>query len=227
MDPSSSTPPRTPPTPPAPSRRRLSPGRATLRFVLSIAVALAAVGALYLFWPNLFAAPSAATPPLPPPRATPTPRPAPPRYPHIGQAHRVDNVLIRLVGVQYTHGSGANQANQGDTYAIVTLRIQNERGQDYTFVPNVACLLPYCNFYILDAQGEKNPPIHYDPYHTALRAVVLQNGGYQLGSYTFEVPERDVQNQTLQLLYYHDPLGDANNVAHWILKEATTHAHAR
>lgn len=208
--------------PPDSPERRVPRSRATLRFVLSIAVALAAVAALYLFSPGLFSGPVTATPRVPP-RATPTPVPPPPRFPDIGEAHRVDNVVIQLVGVQYTRGNGANEANQGDTYAIVTLRIENERGQDYTFVPNVTCLLPYCNFYILDRQGEKNPPIHFDPYHTGLRAVVLQNGGYQVGSYTFEVPERDVKSHTLQLLYYHDPLGDANNVAHWLLKEEAAH----
>jgi hypothetical protein len=71
---------------------------------------------------------------------------------------------------------------------------------------------------VTDSQGEKNPPMPYDPYHTGLRAVVLRDGGYQQGSYTFEVPERDVKTHGLQLLYYHDPLGDANNVKHWLLE---------
>lgn len=197
-----------------------------MRFLLSIAVALAAVLALYLFQPGLFSVPAIATPRVIPPKATPTPRPSPPRYPDIGEARRIDNIVIKLMNVQYTRGSGAMQANQGDVYAVVTLRFENLRGQDYTFVPSipsVTCGLPYCNFFILDSQGEKNPPIRYDPYHTALRSVVLQSGGYQQGSYTFEVPERDALAHMLQLLYYHDPVADANGVAHWILKEEPLH----
>lgn len=211
-------------TPPRQAREQSS--RATLRFVLSVAVALAAVLLLYVLNPGIFSAPVVATPQVSAsPTPTPTPRPKPRRsYPYIGGTRRIDNVLIKVVRVQYTHGSGTDQANQGNVYAVVTLRIENQRGQDYSFVPNVNCGLPLtCNFYVLDRQGEKNPPVRYDPYHTALRAVVLQDGGYQIGSYTFEVPERDARAHTLQLLYYHDPIADANSVAHWLLQKAPTH----
>ena len=68
-----------------------------------------------------------------------------------------------------------------------------------------------------DSLGEKNPPVPYDPEHTHLRAVVLQDGGRQQGSYTFEVPEHDVQTHALQLLYFHDPVLDAGSVKHWLL----------
>src|SRR5437588_1716229 len=52
-------------------------------------------------------------------------------------------------------------------------------GQDYGFVPDVTCAVQYCHFYVRDSQGEKNPPTPYDPYHTRLRAVVLQDAGHQ------------------------------------------------
>jgi hypothetical protein len=203
--------------------------RSTRRLVLSIAVALAAAFALYLFQPGWFTAPANATPGTSPAAtATPTPRPRPRRDFYLGQAHMVDNLEVTPIQVTYTRGSGDHVANHGDIYAIVMLRFVNRIGgsHDYTLVPDGNCmvgLLPTCHFYVTDSHGEKNPPIPYDPYHTGLRAVVLQDGGYQIGSYTFEVPERDVKMHTLQLLYYHDPIGDANNVKHWLLELRPTH----
>lgn len=198
--------------------------RSTVRFVLSIAVALAAAFALYVLQPGWFSAP-AAVGPRAGPRAlpSPTPRPRPPRDHYLGEQQSVDSVAITPLGVTYTRGSGGDAANKGYVYAIVTLRIVNHRGQDYPFVPNVSCPIQYCNFYVRDGQGEKNPPMPYDPYHTRLRAVVLQDGGHQEGSFTFEVPEHDVRAHTLELLFYHDPFGDANNVLHWELRYSSAH----
>ena len=200
------------------------PRRSTVRFVLSIAVAVAAALALYTLQPGWFTAPAVAGPHRGV-RAVPTPKPKPhlPHLHYLGQQQRVDNVALTPVNVTYTRGSGSDVANTGYVYVIVTLRIVNQRGQDYGFVPDVTCAVQYCHFYVRDSQGEKNPPTPYDPYHTRLRAVVLQDGGHQQGSLTFEVPERDVQAHTLQLLYYHDPFGDANSVVHWELRPPPNH----
>jgi hypothetical protein len=198
--------------------------RSTMRFVVSIAVAVGAALALYTVQPSWFTAPVAARL-HGGPRAVPTPRPKThlPHLHYLGQQQRVDNVAITPVNVTYTRGHGSGEANKGYVYVIVTLRIVNHRGQDYGFVPDVNCAVQWCHFYMRDSQGEKNPPTPYDPYHTRLRAVVLQDGGHQQGSLTFEVPERDVQAHTLQLLYYHDPLGDANSVVHWELRPPPNH----
>ena len=195
--------------------------RSTVRFVLSIAVAVAAAFALYTLQPSWFTAPAVAGPR----RVVPTPKPKskPPHLHYLGQQQRVDNVAITPVSVTYTRGSGSAEANKGYVYVIVTLLIVNHRGQDYGFVPDVNCAVQWCHFYVRDSLGEKNPPTPYDPYHTRLRAVVLQDGGHQQGSLTFEVPERDVQARTLQLLYYHDPFGDANSVVHWELRSPPNH----
>lgn len=191
----------------------------TLRLVLSLLLAFAAALALYLLQPSWFNVPATATPTNQPATPTPSPtaRPKPPVYPYIGREQRVDNVYITPLGVTYTHGSGATLPNRGDVFAIVMLRFVNHSGHDFTLVPNVNCSLPYCNFYVSDSLGEKNPPVPYDPEHTHLRAVVLQDGGRQQGSYTFEVPEHDVKAHTLQLLYFHDPVLDAGSVRHWLL----------
>ena len=200
--------------------------RSTARFVLSIAVAVAAALALYALRPSWFRAPSAAGP-RGGVRALPSPTPKPKRHPlhYLGEQQSVDNFAITPIDVTYTRGSGSDVANRGYVYVIVTLRIVNHRGQDYGFVPNVNCPVQYCNFYVRDSLREKNPPTPYDPYHMRLRAVVLQDGGYQQGSLTFEVPDRDVQAHTLQLLYYHDPFGDANNVVHWELRYPSNRGH--
>ena len=190
----------------------------TVRFVLSIAVAVAAVFALYTLQPGWFTAPAAAGPHGSAVAPTPKPKASHLRMHYLGQRQSVDNVAITPIEVTYTRGSGSDVANAGYVYVIVTLRIVNHRGQDYGFVPNVNCAVQYCNFYVRDSLGEKNPPTPYDPYHMRLRAVVLQDGGHQQGSLTFEVPDRDVKAHTLQLLYYHDPFGDANNVLHWELR---------
>ncbi len=199
--------------------------RSTVRFVLSIAVALAAAFALYLFQPGWFSAPAAAVPQTgPTPTPTPTPRPQPPHFPYLGQPRHFDKYILTPLSVRYTRGSDGNVANQGDVFVVVMLQYRNTSNGDLTLVPTVNCGLPYCNFYVLDSQGEKNPPIRYDPYHTGLRPVVLQANGYQEGSYTFEVPERDVgKTHALQLLFYPDPLTDANNVKHWYLEYAPKH----
>src|SRR5438552_4597382 len=199
--------------------------RSTVRFVLSIAVALGAAFALYVLQPGWFSAPAVAGP-RGGVRVAPTPKPKPKPAPHLhylGQQQSVDSVAVMPVNVTYTRGSGSDTANKGYVYAVVTLLIVNHRGQDYGFVPDVTCAVQYCHFYVRDGQGEKNPPTPYDPYHTRLRAVVLQDGGLQQGSLTFEVPERDVKAHSLQLLYYHDPLGDANNVVHWELRSPPHH----
>ena len=198
--------------------------RSTMRLVVSIAVAMVAALALYTLQPSWFTAPAAARL-HGGVRAVPAPKPKShlPHLHYLGQQQRVDNVAITPVHVTYTRGSGSEVANTGYVYVIVTLRIVNQRGQDYGFVPDVTCAVQYCHFYVRDSQGEKNPPTPYDPYHTRLRAVVLQDGGHQQGSLTFEVPERDVQAHTLQLLYYHDPLGDANSVVHWELRPPPKH----
>jgi hypothetical protein len=198
--------------------------RSTMRLVVSIAVAVVAALALYTLQPSWFTAPAAARL-HGGVRVVPAPKPKPhlPHLHYLGQQLRVDNVAITPVHVTYTRGNGSEVANTGYVYVIVTLRIVNQRGQDYGFVPDVTCAVQYCHFYVRDSQGEKNPPTPYDPYHTRLRAVVLQDGGHQQGSLTFEVPERDVQAHTLQLLYYHDPLGDANSVVHWELRPPPNH----
>ena len=198
--------------------------RSTIRFVLSVAVALAAAVSLYLLQPGWFAAPVTAVPKTGPTAVpSPTPKPKPVTYPYLGDTERVDNVWLTPLDVSYTRGSGANQANMGDVYAIVTMRIENHRGQDYGFVPNTNCLIQLCNFYVHDSQGEKNPPVAFDPYHTHLRAVVMQDGGHQVGSVTFEVPAHDAEAHSLQLLYYHDPFADANSVVHWQLQYLPRH----
>ncbi len=199
--------------------------RRTARFLLSVGVALAAALAVYVLQPHWFAATSATTPPGKP-TATPsaTPRPKPEPLPHLGDTQRVDNIAITPLDVTYTRGSDAMQANKGDVYAVVTIEFVNRTGGDYTFVPNANCSLPYqCNFYVLDSLLEKNPPVSYDPFHTKLRPVLLADGGRQIGSYTFEVPERDAQAHTLELLYYHSLLLDANNVKRWLLVKPPAH----
>jgi hypothetical protein len=198
--------------------------RSTVRFVVSIAVAVVAAFALYTLQPSWFTAPAVAGP-HGGVRAVPTPRPKShlPHLHYLGQQQNVDNVAITPVNVTYTRGSGSDVAITDYMYVIVTLRIVNHRGQDYGFVPDINFAVQYCHFYVRDSQGEKNPPTFYDPYHTRLRAVVLQDAGHQQGSLTFEVPERDVQAHTLQLLYYHDPFGDANSVVHWELRPPPNH----
>ncbi len=226
---------------PPPTTRRDSTGmngfgprqRSPLRFVLSTAIALGLVALLYLSQPGWFttriitgAGPSAAPTagPTPPPTPTPKPKPAPPLE-GIGGSHiSPDNIKITLTNVQYTRGGDGRVANQGDTFAVVTLLIENQQSQDYGLQPNVSCgLRLFCNFYVQDTQGEKNPPVPFDPYHTALRAVVLQPHGHTKGSYTFEVPENDAAAGRLELLWYYQPLADANNVQHWKLPEDRSH----
>lgn len=200
--------------------------RSTVRFVLSILVALALAFALYLFEPGWFSAPVAAGPQTAPqPTPTPTPKPRPPRLPYLGEARHFDKYVLTPLSVRYTSGNGATAANVGNVFVVVTLRYANVSGADFTLIPTVNCGLPYCNFYVLDSQGEKNPPVAFDPYHTRLRPVVLTPGGHEEGSYTFEVPEHDVKTHSLQLLYYPDPLADANNVKHWLLEYPPKHGH--
>lgn len=197
--------------------------RSTMRFVLSVGIALALVIALYIYQPGWFMTrviPSGTSPqPTAAPTSVPTPKPSPtPADPSLGGHHTVDGIKITLESVEFTGGNSQRQANIGDTFAVVMLRVENLQSQDYGLVPNINCAVHFnCNFYVQDSQGEKNPPIAFDPYHTALRPVVLQPGGHQVGSYTFEVPERDAATGRLALLWYHDPLTDANNVQHWKL----------
>ncbi len=208
-------------------RRQRSP----LRLALSLGLAAAAIILLYVNQPGWFAAPVAVIAPLNPAHPTPAPQPSPTpkpqvRDPYIGelQVDNINGVRITLVDVHYTYGSGADQANKGNVYAVVRLRFENRSGGDYPLVPNVNCQLGYnCKFFVRDNQGEKNPPLPYDPDHTHLRAVVLQDKGYEEGSYTFEVPDRDRFNraQPLQLLYYPNPLTAADTIYRWILQEPT------
>jgi len=218
------------PAAPTPDLNGFGPRRrSTLRLVLSVALALAVAFALYVFQPGWFSGTggtggteprASAVPPLPPP--TPTPPPPVPPYPYLAEGHTIDNVRVTPLEVMYTRGSGVNAANAGNTYAIVMLRVENRSSTDYPLIPTVPCqlapLVPNCFFYVLDGQHEKNPPIPYDPFHTALRQVILQQGGQQAGSYTFEVPTRDIATHTLQLLWYHSPVTDANSVFHWCLE---------
>ncbi len=208
-------------------RRRRSP----LRLALSLGLAAAAIILLYTSQPGWFAAPVAVVAPRIPTHPTPAPQPSPTpkpqvRDPFIGgaQVDSIHGVRITLLGVHYTYGSGADQANKGNVYAVVRLRFENHSGSDYPLVPNINCQLPLsCYFYVNDSQGEKNPPLPYDPTHTRLRAVILQDKGYEEGSYTFEVPDRDRFNrsQPLQLLYYPNPLTAADTIYRWILQERT------
>lgn len=196
--------------------------RPTLRLVLSIALALAAVLALYTFQPGWFAVPAAA-PVHHTPAPTATARPPVQPYLYIGDEQRFENVSITPLSVNYTYGSGAMQANRGDVFAIVMLLIVNHTGADYTLASSVGCTLPYCNYFVSDSLGEKNPPVNYDPNRTRLRSVVLQDGGHQIGSYTFEVPERDARDHLLQLLYYPNPVLDTSIVKRWLLEPRPRH----
>src|SRR5690242_2968074 len=156
--------------------------RSIRRLILSIAVALAAALALYVFQPSWFSAPANATPHTSGPATTtptPPPTPRPPREFYLGQPRVVENIEIIPQQVTYTRGSGDHVAHRGNVYAIVTLRFVNRNGgsHDFTLLPDanrMVGLLPACHFYVTDSHGEKNPPIPYDPYHTGLRAVVLQ-----------------------------------------------------
>ncbi len=201
--------------------------RSTVRFALSTGIGLALVAVLYLSQPEWFSAsslpghaevPKPTTVARPQPTATPMPKPKP-SDPYIDGWHASpDNVKITLLGVHYTPGDNGRLANRGNVFAIVTLRVQNLQGKDYAFSPNVNCQLQTgCNFYVQDDQGEKNPPIPYDPLHTALRAVVLQPSGLQEGSYTFEVPKRDENSDKLVLLWYPSPFLAPDTLYHWIL----------
>jgi len=209
--------------------------RSPLRFVLSTAIALGLVAILYLSQPGWFTTriitgvapgPAPTAGPSPPPTPAPKPKPAPPLA-GIGGSHiSPDNIKITLENVQYARGGDGRVANQGDTFAVVTLLIENQQNQDYSLQPNVSCGLRLtCNFYVQDTQGEKNPSVPFDPYHTALRALVLQPRGHTKGSYTFEVPESDATAGRLELLWYYQPLTDANNVQHWQLPR--DHSHGR
>jgi hypothetical protein len=206
--------------------------RSPLRFVLSTGIALGLIAILYLSQPGWFTTriitgaapgPTPTAGPTPPPTPTPKPKPAPPLE-GIGGSHlSPDSIKITLEDVQYTRGGDGRVANQGDTFAVVTLLIENQRNQDWDLTPNVTCGFNLCNFYVQDTQGEKNPPVSFDPYHTALRAVVLQPRGHHKGSYTFEVPESDAAAGRLELLWYYQPFTDANNVQHWQLPRDQSH----
>jgi len=202
----------------------LGPRRRSIRR-LAVSVAVAVLLGVLAAFSGLLVRPVVPTPVAsaqPTPTPAPTPKPKVPD-PAIGGSQTVDNIKITLLGARYTYGSDALRANVGNIYAVVMLRIENRQGVDYPFSPNVTCQLGNCNFYLRDSQGEKNPPVVYDPYHTHLRAVVLQPGGVQRGSYTFEIPEHDRAAHDLRLLYYPSPLFDANTVYHWNVTEATTH----
>lgn len=202
----------------------LGPRRRSVRR-LAVSIGVAAVLGVLAALLGLLAQPVATTPAV---SALPTATPVPtvkPKVPDpaIGGSQTVDNIKITLLGIRYTYGSGTTRANVGNIYAVVMLRIENRQGVDYPFSPNVVCQLGNCNFYLRDNQGEKNPPVLYDPYYTHLRAVVLQPAGVQQGSYTFEVPEHDRMAHDLRLLYYPSPLFDANAVYHWNVTEASKH----
>jgi len=205
--------------------------RSAVRFALSVGVAIVAVLAIHLYQPGWFTASALPAPgptagPKQQPTAPPTPRPKP-ADPYIGGWHvSADNIKVTLLDVQYTRGDNGRLANRGNVFAIVTLRVQNLQGKDYAFSPNVNCQLQTtCNVYAQDNQGEKNPPIPYDPTHTALRAVVLQPSGLQEGSYTFEVPARDEHTDHLRLLWYPSPLLAPDTLYHWILTGDPHHGH--
>jgi len=206
--------------------------RSAVRFALSVGVAIVAVLAIHLYQPGWFTASALPAPgptAQPGPTATPAPPPRPkPSDPYVGGSHvSADNIKVTLLDIQYTSGGGGRVPNKGNTFAIVRLRVENLQGKDYPFLPNVNCQLQVgCNFYVQDDQGEKNPPIPYDPFNTALRAVVLQPGGQQDGSYTFEVPARDKDSDRLKLLWYPQPLIAPDTLYHWIL-ESDPHHHAR
>ncbi len=202
----------------------LGPRRRSVRR-LALSVAAAAALGLVAELTGLLAQPVVTTPAIsaqPTPTPAPTPKPKVPD-PAIGGSQTVDNIKITLLGARYTYGSAATRANVGNIYTVIMLRIENRQGVDYPFSPNVTCQLGNCNFYLRDSQSEKNPPVAYDPYHTHLRAVVLQPGGVQQGSYTFEVPEQDRIAHDLRLLYYPSPLFDANTVFHWNVTGTTKH----
>ena len=133
--------------------------RSPLRFILSTGIALGLVVILYLSQPGWFTTriitgaapgPTPTAGPTPPPTPTPKPRPAP-TVEGIGGAHiSPNNIKITLEDVQYTRGGDGRVANQGDTFAIVTLLIENQENQDYSLQPNVSCgLRLFCNFYCL------------------------------------------------------------------------------
>jgi hypothetical protein len=204
--------------------------RSNARLLFSVGIAATAFLALRLYQPDWFSAsalpggnpaPTALAGPVATP--TPAPTPKPPSYPYIGGSQTSSEnstiVKITLRDVQYAPGGNGRVANKGNVFVVVTLRIENrQQGKDYPFSPNVNCQLQTtCNFYVQDNQGEKNPPIPYDPAHTALRAVVLQPGGRQEGSYTFEVPARDAHTDRLRLLWYPSPLLAPDTIYHWIL----------
>jgi len=195
----------------------------TGRLVLSLIVALGLLFLLFHLQPSWFFAGGTVVPtPVSGIIATPTPistpKPVLPRYPYIGQAALINSTSITPLGVQYSQGDNANKPNVGDVFAVVLLHIANHQDKDYNLVPNVPCLLAACNFFIRDGEGRKNPPLPFNPYRTQLRSVVLAPGSSIDGSFTFEVPQSDAAYQTLQLLYYDNPIFNADSLTRWLLK---------
>lgn len=216
-----------PPTPPRLRKwRGLHIDTRLRRLVFNLALAGAVVLAIYLWQPQWFsisqtissmAHGGAKGTPTPPPTPTPTPKPTRVTYPYLGESWTVDSVQFTPLNVRYTYGSGGNHATVGDIYAVVMLRITNHQGGDYAVIPAPNCAVLLCKFYIRDKEGRKYPPVNYDPLLTKLQTVILPAGSYVDGSYTFEVPAADARANALQLLYYHDPLTDANAVVRWNL----------
>jgi len=195
----------------------------TLRFIISLIAALSIVLAVFRLQPDWFSPNSNVVPTSVAgvaitPTPTFTPKLTSSHYPYLGQGITIGNITILPLTMRYTYGSSANQPNVGNEFAVVMLRLVNHQDKDYDVIPNVPCPLVTCNFYLRDSEGRKNPPLSYDPFRTQLRPVILQPSSAIEGSYTFEVPRYDAEHNSLQLLYYDNPLLNADSVTHWQLK---------
>jgi len=193
------------------------------RFIMSVVAVLGAVLALRRLQPAWFSGTSPIVPTsvagvAPTPTPVPTMKPPSAHYPYLGQGVTIGGITIIPLTVRYTGGSSANQPNINDEFAVVMLRLVNHQDKDYSVIPNASRLLGACNFYVRDSEGRKNPPLSYDPFRTRLRPVILQPTSAIEGSYTFEVPRYDAEQNTLQLLYYDSPLLNADSLTHWQLK---------
>ena len=149
-----------------------------------------------------------------------------PPYPSFGVPRMSsDGLQVTPLTATNTIGTGVHFVGQGLTYEVVTFRFENMRSSDITLQPETFCALQVtCHFYIRDSQGEKNPAVSFDPFHNNIRLVILQPHGYQIATITFAAPAVDAKAGNLQLLWYSNPVTDANALYHWALRPGESHA---
>jgi hypothetical protein len=184
------------------------------RMLLTIAVAVAVVGLVYLLRPSWFDTDSTYTLPIVPGTSTLGPRPTQPRpqptptlaIPRVGLTQHLDNVWVTPYHLERSQGGSGIFPNLGDEFLVVSLRIANKSDTDFRVSAG--------DFMVLDSHGQIDPPLINDFTRRRIREVRLVPLGFTSGTLIFEVPKADT---SAELIYQPDFLSPSKHKI-WILR---------